>query len=644
MNERPDLTHVHTQLNDELQRCLGALLSGKCDEAEFVEAVRGNCTENEFIDAIAVRLRAVPDSRPKIMAVLNRMQSRGEVSLDLVRFLESKIAERRWLNDQTVDLERNGTSCVVFGGPRPSSVEIGRVLRDRYVIEKRLGSGGRGTVFKALDRFRSILPPAQRYVAIKILHAVPHGRDAMIDSLQRELYCAQMLSHANIVKVFELDRDGDIDFFTMELLEGELLSSVMARFTERPMHRPHAWAIIRQIASGMEHAHSRDVVHADLKPQNIMITDSGEVRILDFGSSSISSEQASSGREHGSRSATPAYASCEILEGRAADRRDDLYSLACISYELLTGTHPFLRRRANEARDLGITATRASGLSRRQWQALAKGLSSHRAGRSISVSDWFKKLNPVSKEDQRLPSSKDLLPAFPSAPHASSLRFSAVLTLLAVTVAAWILFVRFAPGGRVSGEAVSSAANVSQVEGSHAGIEPSIPDSSTTSPISSAPVTQSPVLGKVRSDSSRARLLAEINHPIAVSASDYAVRPGERFAEIRVHRSPGLRGDVPFVWWTEAASAKPGVDYVQQAKVTQSFPSGRSSTSFFVKLLPKASRNRPEVFYVAIGDAAGGPSLGQIVRTAVWLPSNATAGSSSTPPTANVVNSAAGTD
>jgi serine/threonine protein kinase len=644
MNERPDLTHVHTQLNDELQRCLGALLSGKCDEAEFVEAVRGNCTENEFIDAIAVRLRAVPDSRPKIMAVLNRMQSRGEVSLDLVRFLESKIAERRWLNDQTVDLERNGTSCVVFGGPRPSSVEIGRVLRDRYVIEKRLGSGGRGTVFKALDRFRSILPPAQRYVAIKILHAVPHGRDAMIDSLQRELYCAQMLSHANIVKVFELDRDGDIDFFTMELLEGELLSSVMARFTERPMHRPHAWAIIRQIASGMEHAHSRDVVHADLKPQNIMITDSGEVRILDFGSSSISSEQCSSGREHGSRSATPAYASCEILEGRAADRRDDLYSLACISYELLTGTHPFLRRRANEARDLGITATRASGLSRRQWQALAKGLSSHRAGRSISVSDWFKKLNPVSKEDQRLPSSKDLLPAFPSAPHASSLRFSAVLTLLAVTVAAWILFVRFAPGGRVSGEAVSSAANVSQVEGSHAGIEPSIPDSSTTSPISSAPVTQSPVLGKVRSDSSRARLLAEINHPIAVSASDYAVRPGERFAEIRVHRSPGLRGDVPFVWWTEAASAKPGVDYVQQAKVTQSFPSGRSSTSFFVKLLPKASRNRPEVFYVAIGDAAGGPSLGQIVRTAVWLPSNATAGSSSTPPTANVVNSAAGTD
>jgi serine/threonine protein kinase len=646
MNERPNLTHAHAQLNDELQRCLGTLLSGKCDEAEFVEAVRGNCTESEFIDAIAVRLRAAPDSKPKIMAVLNRMQSRGEVSLDLVRFLESKIADKRLLNstyDHTVDIEKNGTSCVVFGGPPPSPVEIGRVLRDRYVIEKRLGSGGRGTVFKALDRFRSSLPLSQRYVAIKILHAVPHGRDAMIESLQRELYCAQMLSHANIVNVFELDRDGDIDFFTMELLEGELLSSVMARFAARPMHRPHAWAIIRQISSALEHAHSRDVVHADLKPQNIMITDSGEVRLLDFGSSSIFRKQAS-GREHGSRSATAAYSSCEILAGRAADRRDDLYSLACISYELLTGAHPFLRRRANEARDLGIIATRPSGLSRRRWQTLAKGLSSHRAGRSISVSDWFKRSNPDSKEVQRLPSSKDLLPAPPSTPRASSLRTSAVLTLLAVTVATWMLFVRLAPGGRVSGEAVSSVASVGRVEGSLAGFEPSILDSITSSPFSLAPVAQSPVLGKVRSDSGRTRLLSQMNHPMAVSASDHEVHPGERFAEIRVHRSRGLRGDVPFVWWTEAASAKPGVDYVQQAKVTQSFPSGKSSTSFFVKLLPRASRNRPEVFYVAIGDATGGPSLGQIVHAAVWLPSNDAADPISSPRTANVVNSASGTN
>jgi len=641
--ERPDLTHARAPLNDELQRCLGDLLSGKYDEAEFVEAVRGNCSESEFIDAIAIQLRAVPDSRPRILAVLNRMQSRGEVSLDLVHFLESKIDEERLPNgsDQTVDLARNGTSCVVFGGPPPSPVQIGRVLRDRYVIEKLLGSGGRGTVFKALDRFRSSLPSQQRYVAIKILHAVPHGRDAMIESLQRELYCAQMLSHENIVNVFELDRDGDTDFFTMELLEGELLSSVLARFAARPMHRPHAWAIIRQIASGLEHAHSRDVVHADLKPQNIMITDSGQVRILDFGSSSFFSKQALNVHDLGSRSATAAYASCEILAGRAADRRDDLYSFACISYELLTGSHPFLRRRANEARDLGIIATRPSRLSRRQWQTLAKGLSSHRAGRSISVSEWFKRLNPDSTEVQRLPGSKDLLPAAPpSTPKAPSLKASAALTLVAVTVVAiWILFIRMAPGGRVSDEPVSSpAASVGRAEEPLAGlsaIESSIRDAITSSPSSPVPV-QSPLLGEASSDGSRVRLLSPMKHPIAVSASDYQVRPGERFAEIRVHRSPGLSADGPFVWWTEAASAKPGVDYVQQGKVTQSFPKGKSSTSFFVKLLPKASRHRPEVFYVAIRDATGGASLGQVVHTAVWLPSN------EAPQTASVVKSMSG--
>jgi serine/threonine protein kinase len=631
MNEPPVLTHAPAQLNSELQRCLGALLSGKCDEAEFVDAVRGNCSESEFIDAIAIQLRAVPDSKPKVMAALNRMQSRGEVSLDLVRFLESKIAEGRLenVNGQTVDLARNGTSCVVFGGPPPSPVEIGRVLRDRYVIEKRLGSGSRGTVFRAFDRFRSSLPSALRYVAIKIPHALPHGRDARIESLQRELYCAQMLSHPNIVNVFEQDRDGDVDFFTMELLEGELLSSVMARFAAQPMHRPHAWAIIRQIASGLEHAHSRDVVHADLKPQNIMITDSGEVRILDFGSSSVSSKLASNGREMGSRSSTAAYASCEILAGRAADRRDDLYSLACISYELLTGTHPFLRRRANEARDLGIIAMRPSGLSRGQWQTLAKGLSSHRAGRTISVSDWFKRVNPASAETDPLPNSKALLPALPSAPRAPALMTSAVLTLLAVTAAAWILSVRLTPGGRAGGETVAAAeANVSQVEGP-------LVSSNTGSPPSLTPATQSPSIAKVRTDGSRTRFL---------SASGYDARPGERFAEIRVHRSPRLHGEIPFVWWTEAASAKPGVDYVQQTKVTQSFPKGKSSTSFFVKLLPKASRHRPEVFYIAIGDATAGPSSGQIVHTAVWLPSNLPADAMSTPQIANMVKSTTGTD
>src|SRR6202453_988652 len=161
---------------------------------------------------------------------------------------------------------------------REPSIEIGRVLRGRYVLEKRVGSGGKGGVFKALDRYRADLPEAQQYVAIKILHAAinDNNREKLLAKLRQEFHCVQMLSHRNIVNVFELDRDGDLDFFTMEILEGELLSSVMRRLQPLPMSRPQAWEIIREIGSGLECAHTHNIVHADLKPNNIMITESGE--------------------------------------------------------------------------------------------------------------------------------------------------------------------------------------------------------------------------------------------------------------------------------------------------------------------------------------------------------------------------------
>ena len=629
MDEHSDLTcRPHAHLNTELQRRLESLLSGECDEGEFVQAVRGKCSEHEFIDAIAVQLRDVPASRLKVIAVINRLRARGDVPLELVRFLESKIAaESSSIQDATIDLRRRGAVTPhqrASEGPPPSPVKIGQVLRDRYVVEKLLGSGGKGTVFKALDRYRSSLPASQRYVAIKVLHPDSAGRTEMVESLRRELYCAQMLSHRNIVNVFELDRDGDIDFFTMELLEGELLSTVIARLGDQPVQRSHAWAVLRQIAAGLAYAHGRGVVHADLKPQNIMITDSGEVRILDFGASSIFGKHSPPKHERPVRSATPAYASCEILDSREPDPRDDLYAFACISYELLTGMHPFQRRRANEARDLGIVATRPPQLGRRQWQVLLKGLCWHRGGRSISVSDWYDRLKPAGEKPQYLSNSLDLQPAHPQAPR-SSLRGPAVIAVLAATAAASLLMVRFALGGRAGSATLAATPTSAAPEETLSISAPNELDNQSevsNSPSLPAPLPQPPPLGSGRSDSGRGRIASQVPRPVAISAGDYEVRPGERFAEIRVHRSAGLRDEVPFVWWTEAASAKPGVDYVPQSKVTQKFPKGKSSTSFFVKLLPGSSRIRPEVFYVAIGDAAGGRSLGQIVHTAVWLPSN----------------------
>jgi serine/threonine protein kinase len=498
---------------------------------------------------------------------------------------------------------------------REPSIEIGRVLRGRYVLERRLGSGSKGTVFKALDRYRADLPEAQQYVAIKILHAAinDNNREKLLAKLRQEFHCVQMLSHRNIVNVFELDRDGDVDFFTMEYLDGELLSGVMARLHPLPLSRPQAWAIIREIGSGLEHAHARNVVHADLRPHNIMITRSGEVRILGFGASTVSTM-------------TPAYACCELLEGRPADPRDDIYALACLTYELLAGTHPFQRRRSTEARDLGIVPKRPAELGLRQWRAIVTGLSWHRAGRSVSVRAWIKKLDTERVALEQLPCSHELqsAPAH-SRPGAPSFRATALFVVLLITVTFSVFVTRLTPNGQGSAGSGALTKNVSAAANPVAAPTAMKAGPQEAAPADAPPATQppqSPVANDGRRDVNHSKLPTELTDPIVVTANSYRVRSGEHFAEIRVHRSTRLGSDTRFVWWTEAASAKPGVDYVPQDKATQSFPKGKSSTSFFVKLVPNASRAQPEVFYVAIAEAHHTSASGEVTRAPVWLPPN----------------------
>jgi serine/threonine protein kinase len=597
-----------------LRPILHARMNGELSDDEFVGAIRGTYTQSEFADAISTQLQAEPRSLPTVMALLNRLNSRGHIPADLVRLIESRISRRetRSANDDlTVDLDSNRVRAV----DRPPDLlrlEVGRVLRDRYEITECLGVGGKGTVFKAMDRYRSSLPPAERYVAIKLLHERPGNRDSTIDALRSELQAAQSLSHPNIVRVYDVDRDEDVDFFTMELLEGELLSGLMQRFQPLTLSRPHAWSIIQQIASGLEHAHARKIVHADLKPQNIMITNSGEVRILDFGSSHrFAKETEVEPSWRGSTSATPAYACCELLDGRVPDPRDDLYALACISYELLTGTHPFQRRRANEARDFGVVPVRPSGLGRRQWRTLAKGLSWHRAGRSIAVADWFKELKPSSNSARPLKSITDLKPA-PMRMHTPpAVRPSAVFSVLVSIAAVSLLFVRLAPGGKVNGEVLSTAAiNERAVRAAQAG-----------EPAGSARAS-APILISVQ-ETPPAQ--SNASHGTPILPGEYQVQPGQHFAEIRVHRPAHAHSDAALTWWTEPASAKPGVDYVNQAKVSQSFPKGQDSMSVFVKLLPEAKRNQPGLFYIAVaGKGQGDQHVDQIMHTAVRLPSSRT--------------------
>jgi serine/threonine protein kinase len=516
---------------------------------------------------------------------------------------------------ETVDLHPNGDLPRSPDPETAASISVGRVLRERYVILGSLGTGGKGAVFKALDRYRSSLPDAQQHVALKVLHSGSDFSEQIITDLRRELHCAQLLSHPNIVNVFELDRDGDVVFFTMELLDGELLSDLIERMRPAAMQRLQAWQIIRQLGAGLEHAHERGIVHGDLKPRNLLITDEGELRILDFGAAQrIVRKHSNSGLpDFAPVSLTPAYASCELLEGRAADPRDDLYALACICYELLTGEHPFARRPATSARDFGVKAARPSGLTGRQWRTLQAGLSWHRGGRSMSVHTWIRKLTRDIAVERVITPLQELKAASTAKPEWQP-RAAAFLAVLLI-VGACIAQLRETSVQKTHDGGATRAAPESVK--AHAP-EPALP--SEGAPPADSLVTDARAGGAKDAVDVSAQPSPSVRPPpLTISVDGYQVSSGHRFVEIRVHRNQ-LQKNPTFAWWTEPATAREGVDYVHQAKAIQTFPTERRSTRLYVKLLPESGRSQRDYFYVVIAQPGHDRSSHKVTRAQIWLP------------------------
>lgn len=618
---------------DETASQVDVLWQGRVDAL-----ISGECSEADFMAELASLRQSGADSIWSVLALLDQRYRRGQLPIELFRSIEAKIARRELsAHDYSTTVELDFVPAPAASKPqisRADPVDIltvdypvepeeeaaaaaappapaERVLRDRYVLETRLGSGGMGTVFKAVDRYRCDLPQASRIVAIKFLHETA-GHPEIVSKLRREFYCAQALSHPNIVKVYELDRDGDVEFFTMEFLDGELLSSVVEKLQPMPLSRPRAWAIIREVAAGLAHAHSRNVVHGDLKPQNIMITNSGETRILDFGASSAEIAQKST-----ASAMTPAYASCELLEGQGADPRDDLFALACLSYELLAGRHPFQRRRSTAARDLKLIAQRPRGLTRAQWRILKLGLGWRREDRSMPVADWIAGLRPAATAARR------------SRPQ------SVIGIALAVVIAAAALAVFYhrqplehktRDGAALSPTTADGAIAPGPADlDSSAPTAPASPGTTTGGVPSKAPAAAAvapPAAGSPRRTARRGSVaaLAKTADSVSIAAGNHRIGAHQNFAEIHVRRSNGSGGEATFAWWTEPGSALPGTDYVAQRRTVQLLSARSQMASLFVKLVPNVSRKHRAEFYVVIAEPGGGASLGRVTRATVVLP------------------------
>jgi eukaryotic-like serine/threonine-protein kinase len=230
---------------------------------------------------------------------------------------------------------------------RPKDPFIGReLLGGQFKVLEKVGTGGMGSVYKAEQ------PAMNRMVAIKILHPKLAGRKDLTSRFRREARAMSQLTHPNTVKVFmygELEDDGSL-YIVMEMLEGRNLNQTVRK--EGPMAPDRAIPILIQVCGALQEAHELGIVHRDLKPENIFLSKQGGMndfpKVLDFGLAKVTERQMQPGSviltQEGMVFGTPEFMSPEQAQGKTLDARSDLYSLAVILYEVLTGKLPFSAR------------------------------------------------------------------------------------------------------------------------------------------------------------------------------------------------------------------------------------------------------------------------------------------------------------
>ncbi|MEM1432607.1 MAG: protein kinase [Pseudomonadota bacterium] len=276
-------------------------------------------------------------------------------------------------------------------------LEVGSVLKSRFVLEELIGVGGMGLVYKARDRLKEEAEERNPFIAIKILNDDFKRHPLSLKALQREARKSQNLAHPNIVNVFDFDRDRDNVFMTMEYLVGSPLDKAIKVRSGHPFPLEEGLNFVRQMAEALRYAHRLGVVHSDFKPSNVFLTSDGTLKVFDFGIARAN-KQGDKASEHtvfdaGSLGAlTPAYASLEMLEGIDPEPSDDIYALGCVAYEILTTQHPYQKQRATLALARGMKAKRIEGMSRSQWNAIDTALALRRQDRTASVDEFLKQL------------------------------------------------------------------------------------------------------------------------------------------------------------------------------------------------------------------------------------------------------------
>ena len=202
-----------------------------------------------------------------------------------------------------------------------------------FELKDKIGSGGMASVYLAVQK------SLNRPVVLKILYPHLAEDEKLVQRFEREAHAAAMMRHENIIQVIDCGRHEDVAYIAMEFVEGMDLKKWIDAYGAPPIEM--ALLMLRDVCTGLEHAHTHRIVHRDIKPANIMFTPGGTIKIMDFGLARSGAETSTQMTMVGSVMGTPAYMSPEQATGVTVDERSDIFSTGVVAYELLGGTRPF---------------------------------------------------------------------------------------------------------------------------------------------------------------------------------------------------------------------------------------------------------------------------------------------------------------
>jgi hypothetical protein len=471
----------------------------------------------------------------------------------------------------------------------------GATLCGRYRLERVIGRGGFSQVFQGLDLASGATGAGDVRVAVKAPRPEHAGSAASVERLAREYELLHRLVHPGVVRVLDLGTEAGHSFEVMELLEGSSLAARLAQGGSR-MPRAEAARVLRACAETLDWVHGQGCVHGDIKPGNIFITASQQTRLLDFGGTPSTAAPADGGLPGESRYATPAYASAQVLSGLPPTRADDLYSFACVAFEVLAGTHPFGRASAVEARDRGLRPPSVEGLDDGAEAALERGLAFEREGRPASAGELV----------EAVFASGDAPPvtgARSEAPPRRRWRVAAVLVALALLAAVLVLTawpIRFeqpevttARVGATAGE-VGSAGPAGQGPGPVATASPA--EATSLEETGAPPTAARPV-----------RPLPPIDQDVSFGGERLVVSRKAISAAIPVRRSGEPAGRLEVAWRIVEGSARAGRDFIGPASGVVVLAEGQRVSTLFVPLAA-ATRARGDATFTVLLEQVRGPA------------------------------------